>query len=156
MRAIMGLVVLVASAAQAQERQTMAIPQGLQAVVTLKSPFDSATVGDPDIIDAMPRSDRTLVVSGRKAGTSDILFFQEGRALYQITVNVSGPSTPGKVLNHNQKSLGDYVAYSCTPVCARTDDKFEARPVLIVGPGGAISNATATGNTINVLTPPGR
>lgn len=141
-------VAAAASAAQAQERQTLGLSQGLQAVVTFREAFSSASVGDPEIIDALPRSDRTLIVAGRKAGTSDILVFIDGKPLYQITVNVTGPATPGKVFNHNQRNLGEYTAYSCNPICTRADDKFESKQVLILGPGGAITGATTSGNNI--------
>jgi Flp pilus assembly secretin CpaC len=38
----------------------------------IEKPFASAVVGSPDIVDALPMSDRTLYVQGKKVGTTNV------------------------------------------------------------------------------------
>ena len=38
----------------------------------LEKPFASAVVGSPDIVDALPMSDRTLYIQGKKVGTTNV------------------------------------------------------------------------------------
>jgi pilus assembly protein CpaC len=41
----------------------------------LDQPFSTAVVGSPDIVDALPMSDRTLYVQGKKVGTTNVSVF---------------------------------------------------------------------------------
>src|SRR5262249_31787370 len=41
----------------------------------IEKPFASAVVGSPDIVDALPMSDRTLYVQGKKVGTTNVSVF---------------------------------------------------------------------------------
>lgn len=153
---IVGTTMLLATVLQAlaQAPNTIELRQGGQTTLQMNVPFSSVAVADPEIVDALPRSDRTVILVGRKVGASDIMFFIDGNKLYHATVIVSQPVLSGKVYNHNNKKLSDYLAYQCNPVCVRTDDKFEVKSgpeIMIVGGGGA----QATGGSINVIVPPG-
>ncbi len=138
----------------AQERQTIQLTQGAQTVLTVNRPFSSVAVGDPDIADAMPRSDRVLVIVGKKVGVSDIIIFSDADQLYHATISVAPPNVTGKVYSHNKKNLSEYYAYQCNPVCGRVEDKFEtnALPAIVLQGGGS----TATGGSINVIVPPAK
>src|SRR5205085_5235419 len=41
----------------------------------LDQPFSTAVVGSPDIVDALPMSDRSLYVQGKKVGTTNVSVF---------------------------------------------------------------------------------
>jgi Flp pilus assembly protein, secretin CpaC len=43
----------------------------------LEKPFASAVVGSPDIVDALPMSDRTLYIQGKKVGTTNVSVFDQ-------------------------------------------------------------------------------
>ena len=44
-------------------------------------PFASAVVGAPDIVDALPMSDRVLYIQGKKVGTTNISVFDQSMKL---------------------------------------------------------------------------
>jgi pilus assembly protein CpaC len=47
-------------------------------------PFASAVVGAPDIVDALPMSDRVLYIQGKKVGTTNISVFDQGMKLIGV------------------------------------------------------------------------
>lgn len=146
MRAIVAAAVLAGlfGSAQAQVvKEIITIQQGLQTVLNFTEPFGAVSVGDPTVLDAMPRSDRTIVLQGKTAGHTDILVFIDGRPLRHITVTVQPTVASGKVIAHNQKNLTDYTAYSCNPACTRMKDEYDGtKDVILFGPGGAAIGVT--------------
>jgi pilus assembly protein CpaC len=56
----------------------------------LDKPFASAVVGSPDIVDALPMSDRALYIQGKKVGTTNIsVFDQQMRMVGVLDVEVT-------------------------------------------------------------------
>lgn len=146
MRAIVAAMVVVAVPAQAQVvKDQIIIQQGLQTILQFTEPFSSASVGDPTILEAMPKSDRLIVLQGRTPGQTDILVFIDGRPLRHVTVTVQPGVAGGKVVTHNKKNLTDYTAYSCNPSCTRMKDDFEGKDVILFGPGGVPIGVSTTG-----------
>ena len=47
-------------------------------------PFASAVVGAPDIVDALPMSDRALYIQGKKVGTTNISVFDQSMKLIGV------------------------------------------------------------------------
>jgi pilus assembly protein CpaC len=47
-------------------------------------PLASAVVGSPDIVDALPMSDRTLYIQGKKVGTTNVSVFDQGMRLIGV------------------------------------------------------------------------
>lgn len=132
--------------AQAQVvKDQIAIQQGLQTILQFTEPFSSASVGDPTVLEAMPKSDRMLVLQGKLPGQTDILVFIDGRPLRHVTVTVQPGVAGGKVITHNKKSLTEYTAYSCNPSCTRMKDDFEGKDVILFGPGGVPIGVSTTG-----------
>jgi hypothetical protein len=132
--------------AQAQVvKDQIVIQQGLQTVLQFTEPFSSASVGDPTILDAIPRSDRLIVLQGKQSGQTDILVLIDGRPLRHITVTVQPGIAGGKVVAHNKKNLSEYTAYSCNPSCTRMKDDFEGKDIILFGPGGTPIGISTTG-----------
>ncbi|HEY2534394.1 MAG TPA: type II and III secretion system protein family protein [Xanthobacteraceae bacterium] len=52
--------------------------------LTLRTPFSSAVVGSPEIADALPMSDRTLLIQAKKAGTTNISIYDESMRLIKV------------------------------------------------------------------------
>src|SRR5262245_50692977 len=50
----------------------------------LERPFASAVVGSPDIVDALPMSDRTLYIQGKKVGTTTVSVFDQRMQLIGV------------------------------------------------------------------------
>lgn len=159
MRAILAAALLAGLSIPAQAqvvKEQIVIQQGLQTVLQFTEPFASASVGDPTVLDAIPRSDRVIVLQGKLAGHTDILVFIDGRPLRHIAVTVQ-PGTPGgKVITHNKKNLTEYTAYSCNPSCTRMKDEFEGKDIILFGPGGTAIGVSSTGSSVNTVFPPSR
>lgn len=128
------------------------VGQGGQVILQTLRPFSQVTVADPEVADALPRSDRILVVVGKKLGSSDITLFGDEKVINHVTVQVIGSPVVGKVLAHNKRGdLNSFTAFQCNPVCSRIEDKFEnkAPDVIMLGPTGPM----ATSST-NIILPP--
>ena len=52
--------------------------------LVLEKPFASAVVGSPDIVDALPMSDRRLYIQGKKAGTTNVSVFDQSMQLIGV------------------------------------------------------------------------
>ena len=50
----------------------------------IEKPFASAVVGSPDIVDALPMSDRTLYIQGKKVGTTNVSVFDQTMQLIGV------------------------------------------------------------------------
>src|SRR5262249_49697040 len=50
----------------------------------IEKPFASAVVGSPDIVDALPMSDRTLYIQGKKFGTTNVSVFDQTMQLIGV------------------------------------------------------------------------
>ena len=50
----------------------------------LEKPFASAVVGSPDIVDALPMSDRRLYIQGKKVGTTNVSVFDQSMQLIGV------------------------------------------------------------------------
>jgi pilus assembly protein CpaC len=59
----------------------------------LEKPFASAVVGSPDIVDALPMSDRSLYVQGKKVGTTNVSVFDQGMRLIGVIDVEVAPDT---------------------------------------------------------------
>jgi Flp pilus assembly secretin CpaC len=52
-------------------------------------PFASAVVGAPDIMDALPMSDRVLYIQGKKVGTTNVSVFNQSMKLIREPAGTS-------------------------------------------------------------------
>ena len=59
----------------------------------LDKPFASAVVGAPDIVDALPMSDRALYIQGKKIGNTNISVFDQGMKLIGVLDIEVAPDT---------------------------------------------------------------
>ena len=50
----------------------------------LRQPFASAVVGSPDLVDALPMSDRRLYIQGKKVGTTNVSVFDQSMQLIGV------------------------------------------------------------------------
>ena len=54
------------------------------ATLRFDKPFASAVVGAPDIMDALPMSDRVLYIQGKKVGTTNVSVFDQSMKLIGV------------------------------------------------------------------------
>lgn len=139
----------LASTVYAQESVIQVeLQPGGQHVITLTGPFDSVSVGNPEVVDVLPKSDRVMVMAGKKAGSADVIAFRDAKPVFKATVFVSEGRSTAKVYSHTKKGVENYIAYECNPVCQRIKDEFAlapAQPIVVEGGGNS---------TINVIMPP--
>lgn len=105
-------------------------------VIQVDRPADTVIIGNPMIADATVRDNKTLIITGRSFGTTNLIVLdKEGKTIADQLVTVSAAddnlvtvySRPGRQ------------TYSCTPVCAPTitigDDSptFSGRKDQITG-----------------------
>jgi pilus assembly protein CpaC len=64
--------------------QHVTIAVNKSATLDLASPFTSAVVGAPDIADALPMDDRTLLIQAKKTGTTNVSIFDDKRHLLKV------------------------------------------------------------------------
>jgi Flp pilus assembly secretin CpaC len=68
---------LVALSASQAFDDTMTIALGTGSLLTLNEPFETVLVGDPQVVDVFPQTDRTVLVKALTRGTSNIVFVDE-------------------------------------------------------------------------------
>ena len=123
---------------------------GSQHILNLSEPFTSVSVGNPDVVDVMPKSNQVLLIVARRSGSSDIVLFFDSKPIYSATAAVGLPRPEGRVYSHGKRLVHEYWSYECNPVCVRVTDRHEGAvpPPPIIVEGGSSSS------TINVLMPP--
>ncbi|MFB9269903.1 pilus assembly protein N-terminal domain-containing protein [Bradyrhizobium erythrophlei] len=142
-----GCLFVLPARAQDEPPSRIQMRQGGQQIVRFNQAVTAVSVGDPEVADAFPKSDKTILIIGKKVGTSDIIVFQNDRDIYSATVSVGAPQT-NKVTAHAKPDLHQYYAYQCNPVCERIQDQFEGapRPAPIIVEGGRPN--------VNIAVPP--
>jgi Flp pilus assembly secretin CpaC len=68
---------LVALSASQASDDTMTIALATGSLLTLDRVFETVLVGDPQVVDVSPRTDRTVLVKALNRGTSNIVFVDE-------------------------------------------------------------------------------
>ncbi|HEY7301552.1 MAG TPA: pilus assembly protein N-terminal domain-containing protein, partial [Xanthobacteraceae bacterium] len=89
LRGVLALSLLAAAvfAGRAQDLQyvrAVTIPVNKSATLMMPAPFTSAVVGAPEIADALPMTDRTLLIQAKKIGTTNISVFNSNNRLIKV------------------------------------------------------------------------
>lgn len=125
---------------------------GTAQIVQLPRSFASVVVGNEDMIDVTPRSDRNLsVVAKDVIGSTNLLVLDDmGTVIANIGVLVSNPPRPGRVFIHSKPGdVHNYFAYECGDKgCVRVEDKFERDAPPPTGPGLTIITNSTTQSTV--------
>lgn len=109
-------VLLSAAPVAAQSAQPLSVELDHTARLQLRGAAGSVIVGNPDVADVTVVDDRTLFVSGRGYGVTEIVVLDAlGRTLYQNNVVVTRPQT-GQVRVWRGSAVTDMAcAASCAP-----------------------------------------
>jgi hypothetical protein len=80
-------------------------------------PFSKIYVANPNVVDLVPKTDRTIILVGRRVGNSNVIITDDkGSVLHNLYVNVD--SFPGTYVNiniHNKALLNSKTVYRCGP-----------------------------------------
>jgi pilus assembly protein CpaC len=76
-----------------QFAQQVVVPLNKSVTLTIPASFTSAVVGSPEIADALPMSERTLLIQAKKIGTTNVSIFDENRHLIKVVDVEVAPDT---------------------------------------------------------------
>ena len=65
---------LVALSASRASDETVTIALGASSLLTLDRPFETVLVGDPQVVDISPQTDRTVLMKAINRGASNVVF----------------------------------------------------------------------------------
>lgn len=113
-------------------------------VVRIAKPADTIIVGNPSIVDATIQDSRTIVLTGRNFGlTNMIILDSDGDAIVDETIVVQGHET--NTVRIYRQAIRETLA--CSPVCENTltvgdeSTKFEAMDEQIKARNGLAEDA---------------
>jgi Flp pilus assembly secretin CpaC len=91
---VLGLALLTMLSLARASVETVTLATGGGSQFTLARPFDTVLIGNPDVVDVQPRTDRAVVLKGLNPGASNIIFLdKESIAIINIRVVVSDART---------------------------------------------------------------
>jgi pilus assembly protein CpaC len=68
----------------AQAQQHIVVTLYKSAILPIEKPFASAVVGSPELVDALPMSDRRLYIQGKRVGTTNVSVFDQSMQLIRV------------------------------------------------------------------------
>lgn len=141
--AIASIVCALAAAATAATAGTVTVPINHTVRLSVAGPAASVVVGNPAVADVTVVDSRTVFVSGRGLGSSDVTVLDSlGRTLFSSDIQVAGPSH-GQVAVYRGGVRSDL---SCDPGCSPngTGAAGTSAPSPGAGAGVAAANTAAT------------
>ncbi len=95
-------------------RRTMELTQGFSTTIHSERPFGHISITDPDIVDLVLRTDKSVVLIPQRAGRTNIDFLDDhGTLIESMDVTVVRQSTKDRVVIYNRPSLGAYSTFHC-------------------------------------------
>jgi pilus assembly protein CpaC len=101
-----GLAVFSSRAQGVQPVQQVIIPVNKSVTMTTVVSFSSAVVGSPEIADALPMTDRTLLIQAKKIGTTNVSIYDENSRLVKV-VDVQVTLDTGNLQSRIRALTGD-------------------------------------------------
>lgn len=82
--ALDGMIVISSRAQDVQYVKEVTIPVNKSVTMMMPAPFTSAVVGAPEIADALPMTDRTLLIQAKKIGSTNVSVFSSDNRLIKV------------------------------------------------------------------------
>jgi hypothetical protein len=152
----------IGSAAQLLELSNSVIPLrvGYASVLLLDKPVHTIIIGDPKITEATVQSEKTVVLTAKAAGKTDVIIFDDkNNQMFSAKIEVG--AAINLVETHprgGRQGLQEFFGFSCTPVCVRVkDDPLTVREqAAILGATNPsfIQNIEQQSNPQQTTTPP--
>lgn len=143
---------------------------GVSRLISTTTPFATVDIADPNVVDAKPETDKTVLLVPKASGETTIYFFDEKRiALSSFIVRIAPSASPelepgsirpnymqvrGRVKLHNQEKLGGVTYYQCSesncelvqvaPLNAPPPTETKQVQTTKEVPGGTTSTTTTT------------
>ena len=81
----------IVSVAEGVHAGEVAVPVNKSQVIRSDRPYSRALIGNPDIADVLPLTDRSLYVLGKKTGTTSLTLYDRSNSLIAVVDVVVGP-----------------------------------------------------------------
>jgi Flp pilus assembly secretin CpaC len=143
---------------------------GVSRLISTASPFTGVDIADPNVVDAKPETDRSVLLVPKTSGETTIYFFDQKKAVLSSFIVRIAPSAspelqpgsirpnymqvPGRVKLHNMQSLGGVTYYQCSqnncelvqvaPLHAEPSTETKQTLLTREVPGGTTSTTTTT------------
>jgi putative type II/III system pilus formation protein len=143
---------------------------GVSRLVSTADPFASVDIADPNVVDAKPETDKTVLLVPKASGETTLYFFDEKKIVISSFIVRIAPSAspelqpgsirpnymqvPGRVKLHNMGSLGGVTYYQCSenncelvqvaPLSAPPATETKQTSTTKEIPGGTTSTTTTT------------
>jgi hypothetical protein len=116
---LLSAVLLPGAPAAAQSERSVELRPGFTTLLRFDRAVSTVVIGNPLVADAIARTDRAILVTGRAVGTTNLIVLNgEGAEIYSALVIVAtGRADPGDVRIHSTKQLHAHYSYYCTPEC---------------------------------------
>jgi len=105
---------------------------GVSVLISTTTPFTSVDIADPNVVDAKPETDKTVLLVPKASGETSLYFFDEKKIVLSSFVVRIAPSAypeaqsgsirpnylqvPGRVKLHNLGGLEGITFYQCSPI----------------------------------------
>lgn len=150
--------------------QVLDLVVGVSRLISTNSPFTAVDIADPNVVDAKPETDRSILLVPKASGETTIYFFDEKKTVLSSFIVRIAPSAspelqpgsirpnymqvPGRVRVHNMGSLGGVSYYQCSesncelvqvaPLHAEPATATKQTSLTRDVPGGTTSTTTTT------------
>jgi hypothetical protein len=133
---------------------------GHASVLLLDKPVHTIIIGDPKITEASVQSEKTVVLTAKATGKTDVIIFDDkNNQMFSAKIEVG--AAINLVETHprgGRQGLQEFFGFSCTPVCVRVkDDPLTVREqAAILGATNPsfIQNIEQQSNPQQTTTPP--
>jgi hypothetical protein len=103
----------------AQTSGVVELHAGYTRLLRFEKPISTVAIGNPDIAAAMVSTDRSLLITGKAAGTTNLLILDGigGEVLNATLVVTPNRSASAAVSINSSKELHAHHVYRCNPIC---------------------------------------
>ena len=84
---------------------TIKLRSGYAAALVMPKPFQTIVIGDPKIVEATVQNDKTVVLTGKAPGKTDVIIF-DNKHEPMFTAKIDGGGDPNLVLVHSRGTIG--------------------------------------------------
>jgi pilus assembly protein CpaC len=127
----------------------LAVPLNKSQVLRSDRPFAKALIGNPDIADVLPLSDRSIYVLGKKMGTTSLTLYDRNNMLIAVVDVAVGPDVISLKRQLSELMPGDQVGARIA------NDSIVLEGVVSSGPAAdravQVAESYAPGKVINLL-----
>ncbi|HEU0311062.1 MAG TPA: type II and III secretion system protein family protein [Sphingomicrobium sp.] len=127
----------------------LAVPMNKSQVLRTDRPFAKALIGNPEIADVLPLSDRSLYVLGKKMGTTSLTLYDRSNMLIAVVDVAVGPDVIGLKRQLSELMPGDRVGARISNESVVLEGMVSSAPAA--DRAMQLAEAYAPGKVINLL-----